>query len=225
MNSRLKWRTRSRPSHRPSSRSTGRRRPASGLVHSDGVVVTTIRALGREDGLRVRRHDGQTFDAELVGWDPTTNLAVLRVAGLARRRSHRPATAGARRPSRARGGALVEQRGHRQRRHRVGHRRSAADRPPPRHRSGHPHDGADARRVCRRRLRRHDWRTARDRDGGGHSRPGRGDPDGHRLEDGRHRARARPHEARDISGSRDSRSRLPGINASTAAATRCSSSA
>jgi S1-C subfamily serine protease len=61
----------------------GRRRPASGLVHSDGVVVTTIRTLGREDGLRVRRHDGQTFDAELVGWDPTTNLAVLRVAGLA----------------------------------------------------------------------------------------------------------------------------------------------
>src|SRR4029077_4293000 len=55
----------------------GRRRPASGLVHSDGVIVTTIRALGREDGLRVRRHDGQAFDAELVGWDPTTNLAVL----------------------------------------------------------------------------------------------------------------------------------------------------
>jgi S1-C subfamily serine protease len=60
----------------------GRRRPASGLVHSDGVVVTTIRALGREDGLRVRRHDGEAFEAELAGWDPTTNLAVLRVAGL-----------------------------------------------------------------------------------------------------------------------------------------------
>ncbi|MEO8258263.1 MAG: trypsin-like peptidase domain-containing protein [Acidobacteriota bacterium] len=61
----------------------GRRRPASGLVHSNGVVVTTIRTLGGEDGLRVRQDDGQTFDAELVGWDPTTNLAVLRVAGLA----------------------------------------------------------------------------------------------------------------------------------------------
>jgi serine protease Do len=44
--------------------------------------VTTIDALGREDGLRVRRHDGQAFDGELAGWDPTTNLAVLRVAGL-----------------------------------------------------------------------------------------------------------------------------------------------
>jgi S1-C subfamily serine protease len=58
------------------------RRPASGLVYADGVVVTTIHALGREDGLRVRRHDGQTFDGELAGWDPTTNLAVLRVTGL-----------------------------------------------------------------------------------------------------------------------------------------------
>ncbi|HEV8346697.1 MAG TPA: trypsin-like peptidase domain-containing protein [Vicinamibacterales bacterium] len=61
----------------------GRRRPASGLVYADGVVLTTVRALGREDGLHVRRHDGQSFDAELAGWDPTTSLAVLRVAGLA----------------------------------------------------------------------------------------------------------------------------------------------
>lgn len=60
----------------------GRRRPASGLVYADGVVLTTVRALGREDGLRVRRDDGQTLDAELAGWDPTTSLAVLRVAGL-----------------------------------------------------------------------------------------------------------------------------------------------
>lgn len=57
----------------------GRRRPASGVVYGDEVVVTMMHALGREDGLRVRRHDGQTFDAELAGWDPTTRLAVLRV--------------------------------------------------------------------------------------------------------------------------------------------------
>lgn len=61
----------------------GRRRPASGLVYADNVVVTTVQALGREDGLRVRRHDGATLDAELLGWDPTTSLAVLRAAGLA----------------------------------------------------------------------------------------------------------------------------------------------
>src|SRR3954462_15492101 len=60
----------------------GRRRPASGLVYADNVVLTTVRALGRGDGLHVRRHDGQTFDAELAGWDPTTSLAVLRVPGL-----------------------------------------------------------------------------------------------------------------------------------------------
>jgi len=60
----------------------GRRRPVSGLVYGDGVVVTTAHALGRENGLHVRAHDGQTFEAELAGWDPTTNLAVLRVAEL-----------------------------------------------------------------------------------------------------------------------------------------------
>jgi len=60
----------------------GRRRPASGLVYASNVVLTTARALGREDGIHVRRHDGVTLDAELAGWDPTTSLAVLRVAGL-----------------------------------------------------------------------------------------------------------------------------------------------
>jgi S1-C subfamily serine protease len=60
----------------------GRRRPASGLVYADSVVLTTVRALGREDGLHVRRDDGRTLDAELAGWDPTTTLAVLRVPGL-----------------------------------------------------------------------------------------------------------------------------------------------
>ncbi len=60
----------------------GRRRPVSGLVHAADVVVTMVRALGRGDGLHVRRHDGQLFEAELAGWDPTTGLAVLRVSGL-----------------------------------------------------------------------------------------------------------------------------------------------
>jgi len=60
----------------------GRRRPASGLVYADDVVVTTVRALGGEDNLHVRRHDGAVLDAELAGWDPATGLAVLRVAGL-----------------------------------------------------------------------------------------------------------------------------------------------
>jgi S1-C subfamily serine protease len=60
----------------------GRRRPASGLVYADAVVVTTMRVVGREDGLRVRRDDGTSFDAELAGCDPATGLAILNVPGL-----------------------------------------------------------------------------------------------------------------------------------------------
>jgi S1-C subfamily serine protease len=60
----------------------GRRRPASGLVYADGIVLTTMRAIGGDDGLHVRRHDGHVLEAELAGWDPATSLAVLRVADL-----------------------------------------------------------------------------------------------------------------------------------------------
>jgi len=61
----------------------GRRRPASGVVYANGIVVTTIRALGGEDGLRVRDENGNVTEAELAGWDPTTSLAVLKAASLA----------------------------------------------------------------------------------------------------------------------------------------------
>lgn len=60
----------------------GRRRPASGLVFEKDVVLTMMRAIGGEDGLHVRRHDGETLEAQLAGWDPTTSLAVLRAPGL-----------------------------------------------------------------------------------------------------------------------------------------------
>jgi S1-C subfamily serine protease len=60
----------------------GHRRPASGLVYADDVVLTMVRALGREDDLHIRRDDGRTLDAKLIGWDPTTSLAVLRVPDL-----------------------------------------------------------------------------------------------------------------------------------------------
>src|SRR6476469_3390603 len=42
----------------------GRRRPTSGLVYGDGVVLTTAHALGRENGLKVRGHDGRALEAE-----------------------------------------------------------------------------------------------------------------------------------------------------------------
>src|SRR5215218_1881704 len=60
----------------------GHRRAASGVVYSNGVVVTLARTLGREDGLHVTQADGTVLDAELAGWDPATSLAVLRVPGL-----------------------------------------------------------------------------------------------------------------------------------------------
>ena len=60
----------------------GRRRPGSGLVFADGVVLTMAATLGRSDGPRVRTNDGRTLEAQLAGWDPATSLAVLRVDGL-----------------------------------------------------------------------------------------------------------------------------------------------
>jgi S1-C subfamily serine protease len=56
----------------------GRRRPASGVVYGPRHVLTTSRALGQEDGLRVRTPDGHVLEADLAGWDPTTGLVLLR---------------------------------------------------------------------------------------------------------------------------------------------------
>jgi S1-C subfamily serine protease len=56
----------------------GARRPASGVIHGAGTIITTARALGREDGLRVRLPDAEAIDADLAGWDPATGIALLR---------------------------------------------------------------------------------------------------------------------------------------------------
>jgi len=60
----------------------GRRRLASGTVFGDGLVLTMAPALGGEDGLRVRTHDGRAVEVEVRGWDPATGLVVLRGDGL-----------------------------------------------------------------------------------------------------------------------------------------------
>jgi S1-C subfamily serine protease len=60
----------------------GRRRPASGIVYAEDVVLTTAAVLGREERLHLRTGDGRTFDAELAGLDPATGLVVLRASGL-----------------------------------------------------------------------------------------------------------------------------------------------
>jgi len=57
-----------------------RRRPASGTVWSaDGILVTTAHAVERDDDLTVGLPDGGEAEASLVGRDPLTNVAVLRV--------------------------------------------------------------------------------------------------------------------------------------------------
>ena len=63
----------------------GQQRPASGLVYADDVVVTTAAAVGGDERPRVRRDDGQVFEGEVAGWDPTTRLVMIRAAGLQRR--------------------------------------------------------------------------------------------------------------------------------------------
>ncbi len=56
------------------------RLPATGIVWAaDGVIVTAHHVLEVEDNLRLGLADGGATDATLVGRDPTTDLAVLRV--------------------------------------------------------------------------------------------------------------------------------------------------
>lgn len=56
------------------------RMPASGIIwSSDGIIVTAHHVLEQEDNIKVGLPDGQTEPATLVGRDPTTDLAVLRI--------------------------------------------------------------------------------------------------------------------------------------------------
>ncbi len=59
----------------------GRRRPATGIVFGPELILTTTRALGREDGLRVCRQDGHAVATDVAGWDPATSLVLLRAPG------------------------------------------------------------------------------------------------------------------------------------------------
>ena len=53
---------------------------ASGFVWSgDGVIVTANHVVEREDDIKVGLSDGKTATASLVGRDPTTDLAALRI--------------------------------------------------------------------------------------------------------------------------------------------------
>ena len=60
----------------------GHRPPASGVIYDSDLVLTTARAVGREEHPRVQRSDGQTFAADIAGWDPATRLLLLRAPDL-----------------------------------------------------------------------------------------------------------------------------------------------
>lgn len=58
-----------------------KRQPASGIVvKAEGIIVTCDHVVRRDEGVRVGLADGTTLDAHLVGRDPSTDLAVLRIA-------------------------------------------------------------------------------------------------------------------------------------------------
>lgn len=61
-----------------------RRFPSSGIVWSaDGTVITAAHTVEREEEIRVGLPDGSAVPATLVGRDPSTDLAMLRLEGAA----------------------------------------------------------------------------------------------------------------------------------------------
>ncbi len=59
-----------------------RRHPASGGVYAQDLVLTADHVLERDEDISILTHDGRTLAAELLGRDPASDLAVLRVQGL-----------------------------------------------------------------------------------------------------------------------------------------------
>lgn len=49
------------------------------IVGSEGYVLTNYHVIRNADELKVTTHDGKSYEAELVGQDPRTDLAVVRI--------------------------------------------------------------------------------------------------------------------------------------------------
>jgi S1-C subfamily serine protease len=58
------------------------RQPASGIVYAPNYILTADHVVEREEDLKIQTDDGRTLAAQLVGRDPVSDLAVLRVADL-----------------------------------------------------------------------------------------------------------------------------------------------
>jgi putative serine protease PepD len=51
------------------------------ILSEDGLIMTNAHVIAQSGGIRVRTFDGGTFDASLVGSEPSADLAVIRVEG------------------------------------------------------------------------------------------------------------------------------------------------
>ncbi|MFI5265747.1 MAG: S1C family serine protease [Chloroflexota bacterium] len=58
------------------------RQSASGVAYAPGLVLTANHVLERDEDLTIVEPGGNSMPAQLVGRDPATDLAVLRIAGL-----------------------------------------------------------------------------------------------------------------------------------------------
>jgi S1-C subfamily serine protease len=58
------------------------RQPASGIVYAENLVLTADHVVERDDDLSVETPDGRALAAQLVGRDPASDLALLRVPDL-----------------------------------------------------------------------------------------------------------------------------------------------
>src|SRR5207247_4679850 len=58
-----------------------RRIPASGVQWQPGVVVATNHTINRDENITLTLPDGTAAPASLAGRDPSTDLAVLKLAG------------------------------------------------------------------------------------------------------------------------------------------------
>ncbi|HLI08151.1 MAG TPA: trypsin-like peptidase domain-containing protein [Ktedonobacteraceae bacterium] len=58
------------------------RQPASGLVFASDLVLTANHVLERQEEITIETHDKRLLPARLVGRDPSSDLAVLRVENL-----------------------------------------------------------------------------------------------------------------------------------------------
>lgn len=60
----------------------GRQGAGSGFLFTpDGLIITNSHVVERADSVRVSLADGHTSQADVIGEDPSTDLAVLRISG------------------------------------------------------------------------------------------------------------------------------------------------